>query len=421
MPAEVLEAPKQEQQVKQEPIKGSSMREAFAAAHAKSIAAGGIEGVVTPAQKAAADKALQESQQKQEIKKEPDVKAKEEVKKEEVKSDTTPITGMFDKLKAGIEAETKKEEVKIDPSTLTKEEKAENSYKKLRQERDTFEKELKEIRDKVGDADVPALKKQLADIEKIAAEREQKLAAIDVIESPQFRENVSIPCETILKELSDSSKKFGFSWKEFVNAVEEQTPDEREVKLDKLFSAAENEMPNVTKLKLFSRVNEYLQRQEYGQKIIANSKSANEILKANKAREEQESKDKSQSESKRVSELVLKHITSEEYLPDLPFLTKEVDGKRVLDDSKIALVRKELESQEQEPIHMKALRVISRELLPMALEENKSLRVSKVELEERIAKLTNSSPSIEQSKQEEEVKDDGLSIADRLKKIRTGR
>lgn len=411
----------------QKPVGQSSMRSAFAEAHAKSAAAGGVDGTgptqeqrAAMAAKTAAD-AVKPVQPAAKTEAPADPAKGQEAQKPAEKS----VASMFDKLKSGEVEEIKAEPTKPekDPATLTKEEKAENSYRKLRQERDAFEKELKEIREKVGDTDVPALKKQLADLEKLATERQQKLAARDVAESEAFQQHVAQPSEAILTELHNSSKKFGFSWKEFVDAVEKPTPDEREVAIDGILSAAENEIPSVTKLKLLSRVNEYLQRQEYGEQLLRNAQKAAEAIKAEEARRAQEAKEGERGEYERVSNIVLKHITSDEYLESMPFLTKEKDGKRVLDESKIDALKKSLAYQDKEEHHIKALKTISAEILPLAIKENESLRSTVKSLEDRIAKLTGASPSISSSEASAAGggDEDGVSLQEKLRRIRTGR
>lgn len=423
----VVEAPVQKQAPQQE-AKQPSMSERFKQAHAKSVAAGGVDGIVTDFQKIEAAKANPpQEQQKQEIKQEVKVdpskgeEKKEEVKQEEKKQDE----GLFDSLKKiGDEdkSEAKKEEV--DVSKLSKEEKAENSYRKLRQERDAFEKELKDIKEKVGDTDVAALKKQLADLEKLASEREQRLAALDVTESPQFKENVVEPCNKILQSLSDASKKYGFSWKEFANSMDIESSDDREAALDKLFSSSETDMPNVTKLRLLNMTVEYLQRQEYGKQILSDAKKARDVLNADKEKAERESKEKAESDYKRISSLVFDHITGDKFLEAMPFLATEKDGKLSLNEEKAGLLRRQLEVGREVPTQTRALQILSEAILPMAIEENKTLRSKQKELEDRIAKLTNTSPQMEGGRQEGGEKagdDDGTPLSEKLKKIRMGR
>jgi len=163
------------------------------------------------------------------------------------------------------------------------------------------------------------------DIKKVAEERQNKLAAYDVTQSSKYQNEVAAPLDRILKELQDASKDFGYPWKDFVDAVEQPTKREREAALSKVLATAEKELNPLTTLDILSGVNEYLQRQEFGDALIKNAKVAQEAMKREEAAKGEQSKKQSETEFSRISGIVFDHIVSDETLESMPFLKGE-DG-----------------------------------------------------------------------------------------------
>ena len=116
-------------------------------------------------------------------------------------------------------------------------------------------------------------------------------------------------------------------------------------------------------------------------------------------------------------------MTSEKLLQNLPFLGKDKDGKLILDDEKAGKLRKALNEDKEPETHIKAFRTLSAEILPLAVEHIKSLSKTKADLEERIAKLTSSQPSTSPAHEAASTgdEDDGLSLAEKIRRTRLGR
>lgn len=370
-----------------------SFSERMAQARSESQKVGGVDGedlsVTAPL-------AAKESQLTEKI---PEAKT-EEVKSAEVpKTESKPLADAIAKIKEGRleeKPEAKTEEKKVDLSKLTKEQKEAYTYRQLNEEAaqaKVLREELEGLKGKLNGTDIDTLRKELDDIKKVAEERQQKLAAVDVTQSPKYQNEVAIPLKNILEELQATSKDFGYSWKEFVDAMEQPTNREREAALSKVMAASEKELNPLTQLSVLSGVNEYLQRQEFGKALIQDSIPALEAMKREEKAKADQFKKQAETDFERISGIVFDHVVADDVLKEeMPFLLK--DGK--LDDDKAKSIRAAATFGEVKP-EMRALQAYSTILLPLALEDNKSLRKTLEEREERISQLSGISPSTKQA------------------------
>lgn len=371
-------------------------------------------------------------------------KASEAPKKDEAKVDEKPqstetvkvddkskvesFADKMAKIKDGNLDESKKTESKPeekpDLSKLTKEQKEAHTYKTLREKADKYEatqKELEELKGRLNGTDLDALKKELEDIKKVADERQNKLAAVDITQSDKYKREVFQPLGKIFKELQENSKEFGFSWKDFVDAVEKPTHLEREQALSAVILGAEKEVNPFTQLSILSGVNEYLQRQEFGELLIKNASAVQEAMKIEDAEKAEAGKKHSESEFNRVAGIVFDHVINPDLADDIPFLftdRKDSDGNLIIDPAKSKQIR-DSASYGESPAHIRALQSYSTELLPMVISDNKTLRKEKAELEERISQLSNAGPKIDGGAPVQETKDEGdkLTLEQRIAKI----
>ena len=403
----------------------TTFRERMQQATAQAVASGGVDGVVTEDMKKVADDVAKKSP-KAEIDKAAEVKvdpkatqkvevklaAKEEPKKEEP---TNPFDAL-DKLRGDLPEIEKIEEEKAKGAEAKPKE--EYTFKKLREERDSYQKELNEIKAKVGDTDVPSLKKQLEDAQKIIDEKSKRLASLDAMEDPMFQREVATPCRNIIDSLQADAKDYGFGWKEFAEAVSNPDRKARAAALDAVLSSSETNIPNLEKSDIVSRVSEYLQRQDYGAKILAQAEKFNEASKIERSKKEKEESSKKETDFKRVSEIVFDHMTGDDMLKQMPFLQDE-NGK--LDTSKAELIK--IANRTGELSHgSRAIDAYSSAILQMALPHIKGQDTKIADLHKRIAELSAAGPGMGTSAGASEATgDDGLSFADKMKKIRDGR
>lgn len=402
----------------------SDFRQRMAEARAKSEAAGGVEGAP---KKPEAPKPEGKAPEKK-------PEAKPEQKKEEKapeKKTETPFS-VLDKLKVAPEEEGKAEGKPEEPdlSKLTKEQKERHTYKVLSEKADkaeALEKELGELRSKFNGTEPSAVLKENTDLKKQNQELQVKLKAIEVRETDEYQNDVAKPLERIFNELQAKSKKYGFVWKDFLDATELSDEDSRTAALGKVLTAGETEVPQLVQLSILSSVNEWLAREKYGQELLSNSPKVAEAMKQAKEKALAEKKAKDNEDFTRTADIVFSRMTNLEdgEIADLmPFLAlkdkKNPDGSLILDPEKQKQIRAEA-TMEDQPHHIRALQAYSTAMLPMALEDNKSLRSQLAERDQRIGELTNASPSVDPTKTEvSEGHDDGLSLTEKMRQIRMG-
>lgn len=308
-----------------------------------------------------------------------------------------PKTSASDRLKKLALGE--KEQPKTPP---TQEEKKEFTMKELRlraERADVLEKELTDARKEIETAKAagatPDQIKVLTDErDAIKAEREdykKRLAAADVSQSDEYRDNVVKPMEAIWGELKKASEDYKFPINELGAALNITDHRQRLSAISKVLDSAEGDMDILNKNEIVNSVGEFLRREFYGRQLLADGSKAQEALKANKARLETEQKEKSTQTFNQQADDIFKQMFSEEQLEDMPFLApKGDDGKPKADKAILDSIRKSATST-KEPWRL-ALDSYSTELLPKVMDYAKERDAKIVELEDRIAKMSGKVP-----------------------------
>lgn len=294
-------------------------------------------------------------------------------------------------------------EKKADAIPPTPEQKKEYSMKELRlraEKADSLEKELADARKdietaKAAGATPDEIKVLREERDAIKAERdayEKKIAALDVMQSKEYIENVTKPMEEIWKDLNKSAEDFKFSMRDLSEAI--QIPDHRQrlAAISKVLDSAEGDLDPLNRHDLVSAANEFLRRSFLGQKIAQDSTEAKKALDAEKTRKESEDKQTRSQTFKSHADDVFNQMFSEESLSDMPYLaSKDEDGKLTPKKELLNEIKASAKDEEDAP-YMRALKSYSLTLLPTVMEHAKAQEAKIAELEERVAKLSGAGP-----------------------------
>ncbi len=311
----------------------------------------------------------------------------------------------------------------------TAEQKKEYTMKELRlraERADALEKEVAEHKAKISefetkykDIDPETIKKTMEEKDKTLAEREDKIAALNLMESTKFKKAVSEPLETYKSDIKARSEKFKFSWRDFENVLlTVSDPDEQLAQIDKILDEAETPLTTSQRANIVARVQDINATSFYGAGLLRDAGKAQESLKAEEARKANEEKESKSQSFKSQSDTVFNQMFSEEMLADMPFLApKGEDGKPVADKTLLDGIRKAAVA-DKAPWRL-ALDSYSAEVLPLVMDYAKERDAKIAELEDRIGKLSGAGPKGGGEIRHEESggQDAGLSLQEKVEKV----
>lgn len=334
-----------------------------------------------------------------------------------------------------------KGEQKVEDKTLppTPEQKKEYTMKELRlraEKADTLEKELATVREEIASAKAlgatpDQLKALTEERDAIKAEREdykKKLAAVDVMQSDNYIDNVTKPMEAIWKGLKKDSEEFKFSWEGLTTALNITDHRQRLSAIAKVLDNAVQKdsesgemvpLDSLNKNDIVNAVTAFVERDYYGRQLLADADKTQGALKAEKEKKESLEKETRKQTFTSQADHVFKQMFSEEALADMPFLgTKDGDGKFTPDKTLLDSIRKAAADDSTDP-WKHSLKSYALELLPVVMEYAKKNDTKITELEERIGKLSGAGPKGGGAITHEDGgnPDDKLSMAERLAKI----
>ena len=312
-----------------------------------------------------------------------------EPKKDPPEGTVTPEakTSASDRLKK-LAAGEQKEDVKLQ---LTQEEKKAQTVAQMRKradEADVLEKQLADLRKeietaKAAGATTEQLKVLTEERDALKTEREdykKRLAAADVSQSDEYRDNVVKPMESIWGELKKAAEDYKFPINELGAALNIQDHRQRLAAISKVLDSAEGDMDILNKNEIVNSVSEFLRREFYGRQLLADGSKTQEALKADKARKETEQKEKFTQTFNSQADDIFKQMFSEENLKGMPFVKKE----------DLESIRKSATAS-KEPWKL-ALDSYSTEVLSKSLEYSEGLEKENSELKDRIAKMSGKVP-----------------------------
>jgi hypothetical protein len=267
---------------------------------------------------------------------------------------------------------------------------AEAEAKTHREALEVIKKELETAKQVGTPEEVKALKDELAQMR-------NELAQSDVRKSKDYIETVSGPISTILNELKATSQKWNIPWNQMVDAMETGERDERNYAISKILSEAhkkgktENDEPQmmdeVSKLEVVSAINEFIQRDQYGAKLLADADKVKEALTQKEKQAQQEKQAQTQQQFSKVTDMVMDRMA--EAIPQLK------------DDPEFAKLVKESVSLKEEPLHIRAMKDIWMASAERVLNDHKKQHeADKAEIEElkkQITQLSEASPEVDSS------------------------
>lgn len=312
----------------------------------------------------------------------------------------------------------------------TPEQKKEYTMKELRlraEKADSLEKELSDVRKEIETAKTAGatpeqIKTLTEERDAIKAEREdykKKLAAVDVMQSEPYIENVTKPMEAIWKDLNKASEEFKFPISELAAALNITDHRQRLSAISKVFDGATEDIDALNKQDLVEMTSEFMKREYYGRTLLADSGKAAEALKAEATRKSAEATESKKQAFTQQADHVFKQMFSEEMLEQMPFLApKGEDGKPVLDKAVAAEIRAAAKDSGEEP-YQHALKSYALELLPRALSHIEELGKENESLKDRIGKLSGAGPKPGGEIRHEEGADpdNKLTLQERLEKL----
>lgn len=339
---------------------------------------------------------------------------------------------VLEKLKLdGVEEGAVKQE-ETSPPPPGSSEKAIKTWKQNEEARLGLQRDLEAARKELAEAkavgtpqEIAAAKAELDDLRKQKEELSNKLAAVDVRESAEYRREVSEPIERIFTELQATAKEFNIPWKSLVDALEAGDRSTRNATLSKVLGEAykvnpgdaDDQIPmdDITKAEVVSAINEFVHRDAHGRKLETEAGAVKEALKAKEAKEQTEKKQQTEAQFKKTADLVFDRM--KEAIPQLK------------DDPDFAKQVREAVSLKDDPPHVRAMKDIfmasAERVLKDHSEQHKKDAGTIASLEARIAQLTGASPEakIGEAEKDEATRalEDKRPLGERLADLRRGR
>lgn len=308
-----------------------------------------------------------------------------------------PFDVLNDLQTKGVDENEAKTEDKTPPPPAGSTEKAISTWKEMNAALDQAKKDLAEAR-AIGTADdIKNAKAEVesakSDMESLKKERDQlrnELAAKDVTKSTQYIETVTNPCNEIIKELDVMAKAHGIPWKNVQDLLILTDPEQRDEMLETLLTSGEKEFGKVSATKFVSAACEYFQRDDIGRNLEA---KAGEVAESLKQKEAQHAKDTAAQTEAQFNKT--KSIVFEKMKEAIPQLKDDPEfAKKVLEAAKMA----------DDPPHIRAMKDIWMASAERVLKDHQAKHQEDTamikSLEERVAKLTGATPSVEQTEVE---------------------
>lgn len=170
---------------------------------------------------------------------------------------------------------------------------------KLDTELPKLEKRIKEFEEK--EKQFQAKEARLAELEKQYEEAQTKIAAVDILESPEYKENVSVPFQERMDYMKKVSDAYTLPWAELLRAME--NPDEvlRDREFDAIMRNSEQTIPQVTQANLSRAASELVEIRKHGEYLEKNAKQALEAMKVEREAKETQQKEQTKAEKQQTA------------------------------------------------------------------------------------------------------------------------
>lgn len=150
--------------------------------------------------------------------------------------------------------------------------------------------------------------KQLEELTTKYEEAQTKIAAVDILEDPDYQENVAKPFEERMSFLKEAAKEYSLSWPSLLQVMEQPNQIQRNKALAALIGESETTVDAVTQADMSRAISELTVIRQHGEALEKDAKKSLEAMKLSREAKQAEDKEKTMAQRKDTAAAVFRRM-----------------------------------------------------------------------------------------------------------------